>query len=462
MFRSPTRVAQSTGRLATLKSVETGNALPGTRPGSHKPSCRSLRLPHFLSTGILGRICHVCCGVIPRHRRNAEIQRSPRSCDANGGSGNMKWPRLLLPLVCCAFISAANAQQSIDPKIIEGLLESLEEPEDSAGAASGGPFDDDWDPFQEDASEALELFDRIWEEFDRTYPYFVHKQIDWLGLRETYQPRFARELAPGAFADELAVMLRELHDLHISIRKPDGSFVEVYSRDVARNFTSQPRNRYSLSGYDTLGDGVIHHGWLADEIAYIRIDTFAREAYASLRESDINRLFDRYAQARGMILDIRPNNGGDETIAASIAGRFTDKPLIYGYTARRHGPGHDDFDEPREKVLEPHGEVFDSGPVACLIGERCMSSAEWFTLMMKSCPRATLIGATTRGSSGNPQELRLDNGVVCGIPSWMAFTPEMVPFEDRGIPPDIAIPAADSFDSAHDYVVERAIRELLN
>ncbi|MBU1700581.1 MAG: S41 family peptidase [Candidatus Eisenbacteria bacterium] len=374
----------------------------------------------------------------------------------------MKWPYLILSLACCLFLSPAIAQEPIDPEILDSFLNALDEPGDSIGSESAGPFDENWDPLQEETPAALGLFDQVWEEFDRTYPYFDYKGIDWNDLKESHRSDFAGDLAPDEFVDKLAILLRELRDFHVSIRKPDGGFAEVYNRQIERNYTSDPRNRYSVSGYETMGDGVIRHGWLADEIAYIRIDTFAREAYAPLRESDIDKLFTQYGNARGMIIDIRPNNGGDETIAAGIAGWFTDKPLTYGYTARRNGPGHDEFEPPQKKVLEPHEGGRYAGPVACLIGERCMSSAEWFTLMMKACPQVTLIGSATRGSSGNPAELRLPNGVVCGIPSWMAFTSEMKPFEDVGLPPEITIPAEESFDAEHDFVVERAIRELLN
>ena len=89
-----------------------------------------------------------------------------------------------------------------------------------------------------------------------------------------------------------------------------------------------------------------------------------------------------------------------------------------------------------------------------------MSSAEWFTLMMKVCPNVTLIGDTTRGSSGNPKGFKLPNDVSYTVPTWMAYTDQQEEFEDVGIEPDIQIEATSSFDGSHDYVIERAIAEL--
>ena len=306
---------------------------------------------------------------------------------------------------------------------------------------------------------ALTLFDQVWEDFDQHYSYFEHKQIDWDALQARYRSGFDRALRADAFAEEISTMLAELHDFHVAVRKPGGDYVEVHTREIARNYTSAPRNRYAPSGYQSIDD-VVWHGWLDNNIAYLRIDTLASDAFANIGDDVIENLFATYASADAMIVDIRPNNGGDETIAMKFAARFTDANRTYGYTRTRNGPGHDDFDSLAEKALTPSAGTRFLKPAACLIGQRCLSSAEWFTLMMRACPNVTLIGDTTRGSSGNPRTFELSNGVEYTVPTWIAYTDEQVPFEDVGIAPDIAIAADASFDGEHDYVVERAIEEL--
>lgn len=134
--------------------------------------------------------------------------------------------------------------------------------------------------------------------------------------------------------------------------------------------------------------------------------------------------------------------------------------MVYGYTQTRDGPGRDDFGALEAKVLQPAASNAFLKPAVCLIGARNISSAEWFTLMLDACPNVTLIGDTTRGSSGNPRTFTLSNGVQFGVPTWVAYTADMQLIEDRGIAPEIAIPAAASFDSEHDYVIERALEEL--
>lgn len=209
---------------------------------------------------------------------------------------------------------------------------------------------------------------------------------------------------------------------------------------------------------------MVYHGFVGDDnvgynIGYVRVDTVSTGAFESISDADIENIFTTYANADGMIIDIRPNNGGNEQNAAKFAGHFIDQPTRYGYYKFRNGPGHGDFGPLEEKVLDPSSGTHFNGPVMCLIGERCMSSAEWFTLMMKA-GGATLIGARTRGSSGNPQLFSLSNGVNYKIPSWVAYTYDQEVIEDNGIAPDIAIPSDQSFDENADHVMQVALDEL--
>lgn len=307
------------------------------------------------------------------------------------------------------------------------------------------------------------LFDEVWQTFDENYSYFLYKGIDWDDVRDRYRPDFAADMTDAEFTDMIVEMLSELYDFHVEVMYPDGTWVGTDPQQVELNYTSSPRNRYTLndSGYQTLGDNVIWHAWYADSIAYIRIDTLSTSAYENISDQDIEDLFALYHSADAMIVDIRPNNGGNENIAALFASHFTDTECVYGYTETRDGPEHWDFAPLDTKSLQPCTQNRFEGPVACLIGQRCLSSAEWFALMMRACPNVTLIGDTTRGGSGFPREFELDNGVHYTVPRWIAYTDDMVVIEDQGIDPDLWVPAADSFDESHDDVVETAIDWLL-
>lgn len=306
-------------------------------------------------------------------------------------------------------------------------------------------------------SETLTLFDQLWNTFDQEYSYFTYKGIDWNDVRQRHRPNFINDLPTENFVALIADMLDELHDWHVYVQRPDGEAFG-YSGEYEINYPSRLMPRYANGGvYTTLGDDVIFHATVGENLAYIVVDTLDSQRFASVSDQDIENLFALYADADGMILDIRANNGGNENNAAKIASRFTDFAVTYGYTETRTGSGHDDFGPLVEKTLDPGEGTHFNGDTVLLIGQRCMSSAEWFTLMMRACPGVMLIGDTTRGASANPVVHSLSNGVNFAVSRWIAYTDDMQGIEDNGIDPDFLINPADSFDDEHDYVLEFAI-----
>jgi hypothetical protein len=333
-------------------------------------------------------------------------------------------------------------------------------------ADADGDGDGDADGDGETTTGAQPLFDQVWGDFDRNYSYFISKDVDWGRARAEYRPRFAGELSADDFVDQLLPMLGELRDWHVAVRRADGTWEGTETDVVERNHTDTPRNRYTVDSYRTLGDTVIWYAWLEHDLAYIRVDTLDTEAWSGITDADIEDIFLTFAGAAGMIVDLRPNSGGNETNASRIASRLVETEVTYGYVETRNGPGHGDFDAMVEKRLTPSSGTRFSGPVVGLIGQRCMSSAEWFTLMLRAAG-ARLVGDVTRGASGNPREYGpLANGVSYMISTWIAYAPDASgsvgpEVEDRGIEPDVTIAPESSFDGEHDYVVERGIAELL-
>src|SRR5690349_16790321 len=75
-------------------------------------------------------------------------------------------------------------------------------------------------------------------------------------------------------------------------------------------------------------------------------------------------------------------------------------------------------------------------------GPRCVSSNESFLLMMRTVPGCKLIGARSRGASGNPKPTELPNGVTVYLSSWRDLLPDGTCFEGVGIAPDIDVPGS--------------------
>ena len=133
---------------------------------------------------------------------------------------------------------------------------------------------------------------------------------------------------------------------------------------------------------------------------------------------------------------VRPNLGGDEQIARRVASWFVKGEKVY---AKHQSIGPDGLGEVQERKVVGNEETF-SRPTVVLTGPRVMSSCESFVLMMKQADGVQIVGQKTRGSSGNPVEHDLGNGVQVQLPSWRALRPDGSCFEGEGIQPDVNVP----------------------
>ncbi|MBX3743972.1 MAG: M4 family metallopeptidase [Verrucomicrobiae bacterium] len=316
-----------------------------------------------------------------------------------------------------------------------------------AGTGDTGPASDPWQ--------------EVWQDFEDRYSYFGHKGVDWDAVLESERPGF-QGLAPAQFGQRLNDVLQILHDWHVNVRLPDGTWLG-YRGEYPRNHPLTLYAGYTGgSDYANLRDAnVLYHARLTGNIAHLVVDTLDQGAFSTITDADLDAVFATHAGAEGWILDLRNNSGGNEANAARIASRFIHETRTYGYVRYRIPKSRPHTFEPfLEKTLQPAASGPVLQPVAVLIGQRCMSSAEWFTLMMQVCPNAVLMGDRTRGASGHPEARTLQAlDIEYSISRWIAYDAEQRPFEDHGIAPAIAVDPGRSFDDAlqRDYVLEAAL-----
>lgn len=314
------------------------------------------------------------------------------------------------------------------------------------------------------AINATNHWRQVWEDFQNLYSYFDHKEIDWRGVYAQYASEFANVTAEQ-FAEKVNQILQSLHDWHVVVRKPDGTYIG-YEGSYVKNCSGSLFARYTDGqSYTNVNKaGVIYHAWVDRDIAHVLVDTLTTSAFQTISDADIENIFVTYVNAAGFILDIRDNSGGNEMNAKKLASRFTDAARTYGYVRPRVPDSmpfqYEDF---IPKTLEPSTGTRFLKPAVALIGQRNMSSAEWFTLMLRACPNVILIGDRTRGASGNPTTRAIPElNVEYDISTWIAYTDLKIAFEDRGIPPAIHVPASQSYsdEQGRDFVLEQAIAYL--
>jgi carboxyl-terminal processing protease len=149
--------------------------------------------------------------------------------------------------------------------------------------------------------------------------------------------------------------------------------------------------------------------------------------------------FDSLLDAKGLIVDLRVNGGGDERIAQQFVSRLVSEPLVYASHKVRGGAAYENFLPPMNRQVMPRAGQTYRGPVVGLIGRGCVSSGEAFALMLRALPQTKLIGQPTRGASGNPHPIALPNGVTVHYPIWISLQLDGKPLEGVGIAPDVTI-----------------------
>jgi hypothetical protein len=292
-------------------------------------------------------------------------------------------------------------------------------------------------PEQKDLiKENEESYKLFYDYFFSFYSYKDLKDVKW-----EYEFNNARKELISAkssldFALQLNKILTKAHDEHINIIA-DEIKIYPYERDFVKvNYNFMPFLR-NLSEIECSPKRKVITGTIGKSIGYIAITTWDMEY-----EEDILwaiRLFNKLRDIPNLIIDVRMNSGGSDLIAQKIAGQFTRDKVLYE-KVRRYNPETKLFDKEQERLLDPVDSNFSyTGKIYVLIGEQVMSSNESFVLMMKATPNVILVGETTRGSSGNPQEIKLPNGVSVMLPGWQACLPDGKCFEGIGIEPDIKI-----------------------
>ena len=296
--------------------------------------------------------------------------------------------------------------------------------------------------------------DRLFTALRERYSYRDRLGIDWRELDRRHREDLAGCRTGAALALHTAEMLGLAQDPHIGVRWRDAELT-TFRRPARGNFDVQALQR-SLPNLR----GVGRSGATArtdDGIGYLLVSTFARE-----RRDDLDQVLQALRGLRdckALVLDVRPNGGGDELLARRLAAFFVEGDVVYAAHRTIDPSAEDGFGPRQERRMQGNDapETF-AGPVAVLTGPTCMSSCEAFLLMMKQSPRAVLVGESSYGSSGNPQPHELLAGLTVLLPSWQALRPDGSCFEGEGIAPHLHVAWQPGGEG--DPVLEAALRRL--
>ena len=303
--------------------------------------------------------------------------------------------------------------------------------------------------------QSLRAFDTVWDAFDKEYAKFVIRaDLDWKAAGEKHRVRAAGAKTNYEAAAAISAMIEELRDLHAWVKVGD-EFIPGYNRPRPLNVHMDALRRQTEGWSPTNSDLVWAH--TSDNIGYINIFALNKKSLVGTFDEVLEALNRTWA----LIIDLRLNSGGDELLAREIAGRFLDERQVYSMSQYRSGPKHNDLGPKQERPFEPRGPWRYQSPVVVLIGQKTMSSAESFALMLAQCPNVTTMGDRTAGSSGNPRRIELEGKIMVNLPRWIDLDERGTSIEDVGVQPDVKVDAKpEDFTPMKDPVFEKAVEHL--
>jgi carboxyl-terminal processing protease len=303
------------------------------------------------------------------------------------------------------------------------------------------------------ASVYLPAIDKLEQAVLRQYSYYDLRGVDWPARFKEFSPKLQKCKSDQEFVDGIADLMSAAKDVHVWIDF-NGKRVATFQAKTQSKFNPRALPKV-LKSFQQHGTTVIT-GEATPEVKYVLIATWDHREPAAFRAAQ-QAIEQAVKSNSSLIIDVRPNAGGDERQAQAIAGLFTDKTLAYAASR----PWKDGKPGPTtQRILEPNkaGQKH-AGRCLILMGPSNMSSCESFLRMMRAAG-VKLVGATTMGTSGNPQPHDVGRGIRIYLPSWQQLDLQGNLIEGVGIEPDFVVESKPSDFAQSDPVLRRAVERI--
>ncbi len=260
------------------------------------------------------------------------------------------------------------------------------------------------------------------------------------------QPAMAAGLLPGDIiiaVDGESVIDLSFDEIILLVRGPSGTEVNLL---VRREGEPEPLEFTILRA--TYEVPVVESEMLADDIAYVRLVDFSRNADVKLLDA-LDELMAQNPQ--GLILDLRSNPGGflDQSIA--IGDIFLPQGVVV-YERNRSGLD--------QTFTADDGDIAETIPLVVLVNEASASASEIVAGAIQDNGRGTIIGAQTFGKGSVQTVHTLSDGSELRVTIARWYTPGNYSIDKEGITPDIEVESPLIIGEDDDPQIQRAVEFL--
>ncbi len=325
------------------------------------------------------------------------------------------------------------------------------------------------------AGAPFDVFNAFWTAFDTNYAVFDYRlpNGDWNTIGRDGCASIDVNTGEDALFDVLIGMAQNLDDGHVQLGSPGGreedAWVSAYPYyDEAQELEFNAESNYieedelTWAAEDWFAWGTI------GDVGYISITSFDELSSTGDEDDDreaavdaIEEALDDLSGVRAMIVDVRANEGGWDTVALDVAQHFAGPRSLAWSKQRRNGPGHLDFGAPEDWYVEASdGDAFD-GPVVVLTSRGTFSAAETFTLAMRVRTNVEVVGERGSGHFSDLVEQTMPAGWSLELSGERYRAADGEIYETTGVPVDLAV----AFDRAAlvngtDTMLEAALMRL--
>ncbi len=176
-------------------------------------------------------------------------------------------------------------------------------------------------------------------------------------------------------------------------------------------------------------DGVLNGDVTATQIAKETLYIQVANISASV-SNDVSVALAKYPHSKGIILDLRDNDGGSIDEAVNLASLFLNEGTIVSYTRKNN----------TDRVLSSTNTNPDTAPMTILINRSTASSAEAIAGAMQDRNRGVVLGERSYGKGTVQEIITLSDGSLLEVTIGKYRTPAGRVIDGQGINPDLLVP----------------------